>query len=69
MTTGNFTDWAGAIVDIGPIYPFVGLEALFWILGMAFWVYWQVCQSVQERRGWEEDLSKFGDKPLPTAES
>jgi hypothetical protein len=26
MTTGNFADWSGNMLDIGPLYPFVGWE-------------------------------------------
>ncbi len=36
MTTGNFADWDGKMMDLGPIYPFVG-----WEVPMG-WHIWQI---------------------------
>jgi hypothetical protein len=66
MTTANFESWTGTITDIGPIYPFVGAEMLFWILGVAFWIYWHVHQHRIEDREWEEELAKYVGKPFPS---
>ena len=53
--TGNFTDWNGNITDIGPIYPFVGLEVLMVILAVIFWVGWHVVQIRMENHQLESE--------------
>lgn len=61
MTTGNFESWGGNITDIGPIYPFVGTEMFWFILGLVLWIVWHVIQSRKETRIYEEDIARFGD--------
>lgn len=68
MSTGAFEDWTGTITDIGPIYPFVGSEVLWFILGLVFWIGWHVIQARRESREWQEDLEKFDGKQLPGEE-
>jgi hypothetical protein len=48
--TGNFTNWDGTIIDIGPIYPFVGSEMLMVILLIVVWVGWHIVQIRMENR-------------------
>lgn len=55
MMTGDFQNWTGTILEIGPIYPFVGSEVLLWILGMAFWIGWHVLQVRRENRQLDEE--------------
>ena len=50
MSTGNFENWAGNIADIGPIYPFVGAEWLFVLIGVVYWIVWHVRQLGSESR-------------------
>ena len=61
--TGNFTDWNGNMVDIGPLYPFVGAEMLMVIVLIAIWIGWHVIQMRAESRDHEEDarLLRQGD--------
>lgn len=59
MTTGSFTDWAGSIADIGPIYPFVGTEFILFLIGMAFWVAWHIVQIKGETARLKEDEDRF----------
>jgi hypothetical protein len=56
MTTANFTDWAGNLLDIGPIYPLVGWEWLMVILALIFWIGWHVVQIRAEIRTHEKDV-------------
>ena len=60
MTTGSFESWAGNISDIGPIYPFVGSEALLFIIGLATWIVWHTWQSSHETRTYDEEKRRFG---------
>ena len=50
MSTGSFENWAGNIADIGPIYPFVGAEWLFVLIGVAYWIVWHVRQIKSENQ-------------------
>jgi hypothetical protein len=56
MTTADFTDWSGDLLEIGPIYPLVGLEWLMVILALIFWVGWHVVQIGMESRSYEKDV-------------
>jgi len=60
MSTGNFENFAGTITEIGPLYPFVGTEMLWFILGLVFWIWWHVVQSKRETREYEEEVKRFG---------
>lgn len=62
MSTGNFETWAGRILDIGPIYPFVGSEVFLFIVGLVFYVGWQVLQTRMETREYAEDLVRLGGR-------
>jgi hypothetical protein len=59
MTTGLVASWSGRILDIGPIYPFVGSEGLLVILGLVFWVGWHIWQTRMETKEFEEDLARI----------
>lgn len=59
MTTGDFTDWAGSIAEIGPVYPFVGIELLLVIAGVVFWVAWHIAQLRSEAKRLQDEESKF----------
>ena len=56
MSTGNFTDWTGNMLDIGPLYPFVGSEVLMVVIGFVFVIGWFVLQARVESREIGEDL-------------
>ncbi len=68
MNTGDVESWSGTITDIGPIYPFVGSEALLVIVALVSWIAWHVVQAIRERKAWDEDLRKFAGKQLPSEE-
>ena len=60
MSTGNFENWAGTITDIGPLYPFVGTEMIWFIAGLVFWIWWHVVQTKRENKLYEEEIKRFG---------
>ena len=62
MSTGSFENWAGTITDIGPLYPFVGTEMLWYILALVFWIGWHVVQTKRENQGYEEEIKRFGSR-------
>ncbi len=58
MSTGNVESWTGSIVDIGPMYPFVGTETLLFILGLLSWLLWHIIQFRAENRNLDEEVAK-----------
>ena len=63
MQTGNVENWTGDMLAIGPIYPFVGLEALFVIIAVVGWLGWHIWQVRMESKNYEDDMKtlKQGD--------
>ncbi len=61
MATGNIENWAGTITDIGPMYPFVGTEMLWFILGLVFWIWWHIVQTKRENKTYAEEVKRYGD--------
>ncbi len=60
MATGMVDSWAN--VDVaGPIYPFVGVEPLFVVLGLVFWVGWHVIQIREESSELAGDVEKIAN--------
>lgn len=59
MNTGNIANWDGNILDIGPIYPFVGWETLMVIVAIVFWLGWHYLQIRMENRQLESEAQKL----------
>ena len=59
MLTGQIENWTGSMLDIGPLYPFVGSEMLLWVIGMVLWIAWHVWQAKAENREYEEQMQKY----------
>ncbi len=57
MTTGNFANWDGNLLDIGPIYPFVGWEGAMVVLGFIFWIGWHILQFRAENRQLDDEAA------------
>ncbi len=55
MSTGNVANWDGNLLDIGPIYPFVGWEGFMVILGVIFWVGWHILQIRAENKQLDDE--------------
>ena len=52
MSTTIVETWATDISALGPIYPFVGGEVLFWLLGLIFWISGSIfCKDAARGRG------------------
>jgi hypothetical protein len=56
MTLEEVGSWAGAITDIGPLYPMVGTEGILVIIGVIFWIGWHIWQFRMENANYEDDL-------------
>ena len=55
MTTGNFTDWSGNMLDLGPLYPFVGWEGFMVLLAFIAWIGWHFVQIRAENRQLDDE--------------
>jgi hypothetical protein len=55
MTTGNFTDWSGNMLDLGPLYPFVGWEGFMVLLAFIAWIGWHILQLRAESRQLDDE--------------
>lgn len=56
MSTGSFANWHGNMLDIGPLYPFVGSEGLLVVVGLVFWFGWHVWQHRMESSNYHDDM-------------
>jgi hypothetical protein len=59
MTTANFMNWDGDLLQIGPIYPLVGWETLMVILALIFWIGWHIVQIRAENRQLDEETANL----------
>jgi hypothetical protein len=59
MNTGNIANWDGNMMDIGPIYPFVGWEGVMVIIAVIFWIGWHYLQIQMENRMLESEAQKL----------
>ena len=59
MNTGNIANWDGNLLDIGPIYPFVGWEGTMVVIGFIFWIGWHIMQIRAENRQHDEEAAKL----------
>lgn len=39
---GTVDSWAGNPLEVGPMYPWVGLEVGFFLVNLALWIGWMV---------------------------
>jgi hypothetical protein len=55
-STTTVDSWTGLdLLSVGPIYPFVGSEALLWIVGLVFWIGFHILGARIEKRELEAD--------------
>jgi hypothetical protein len=52
MPTGNI--WDGNMLDLGPLYPFVGFEDIMVVALVMLWVGWHITQVVGENHDLED---------------
>ncbi len=58
MSTG-IEAWTN-LGEIGPIYPFVGTEMVWFIAALVLWIVWHVLQISAEKEHHEEAKRHFG---------
>ena len=63
MSTG-ITSWAGNLMEMGPIYPFVGWEFALTIVALVLWVVWHIVQIKQEKDEIKHIMKLSKDKKI-----
>jgi hypothetical protein len=58
MSTG-IESWDGNMLDLGPLYPFVGSEGIMVIIAVIFWIGWHVLQIRMENRTHDETAARL----------
>ena len=62
MSTTGVESWAVDLANVGAIYPFQGMEWIFVLIGVVFWIYWHVwCIR------WEKGLPRGKDPRIRIA--
>lgn len=71
MRTGLVDNWNGNMLDIGPIYPFVGWEVPMVIACFVFWIGWHYLQLRMENRGLDRQalMLRQGDNLMKAVQS
>ena len=62
MTTTGIGSWAVDLANIGPVYPFQGLEIIMLLIGLAFWIWWHIWSIKRELATYDEKIQRFGSK-------
>lgn len=62
MSTGIET-WNQNLLEIGPMYPFPGIEGLLAIVGIATWILWHVIQLRRETQVYDDDEERMFNTP------
>lgn len=57
--TAPFNDWSGNMVDLGPLYPFVGSEVALVVVCAIFWIVWHILQIRMENKQLEEEARRL----------
>ncbi|MBM3544894.1 MAG: hypothetical protein FJX44_10415 [Alphaproteobacteria bacterium] len=56
------TTWAVDLANVGAVYPWVGLELIMVLVGVALWILWHIVQIRQENAELDEDTRLYGNK-------
>lgn len=64
MATGAVDNWLN-VDSFGAIYPFVGAEGLFVVLGIAFWIGWHLLQIRKEGAEFKKDIDNINRQGGP----
>lgn len=64
MSTGLVDNWLN-VDTFGPIYPFVGTEAVLAFVGIAFWVIWHIWQIRKESAEFKKDIENIKSQGGP----
>ena len=61
MSTIGYESWAVDLAEVGPVYPFQGMEVPMVVIGVVFWLGWHLIQYQREKTHLAK-AKKMGDK-------
>ena len=64
MRTVEYANWGGDISQLGAIYPFVGYEMYFFLICVAFWLFWHFCQASIEEKELAKEKEIYNEEKL-----
>lgn len=56
------SSWAVDLANIGPIYPWQGMELIMVIVAVAAWILWHIIQFREEKEEFARDIAEYGNK-------
>lgn len=59
MNTGLVESWNGNPLDMGPLYPFVGMEIPLFLVCFLLWIVYTVWQIESERRAYRMEIQEL----------
>ena len=62
MSTANFAIWHGNMSEMGAIYPLVGWEVFFFLIGLVLWILWHIFTIRHEEKELREHAEAHGDR-------
>lgn len=63
----TITTWSTNPADVGPLYPYVGAEWLFLLVGVIGWLVWHYWQIKSENATYDEQGGKLQGESLTEA--
>ena len=61
---GTIDSWAGNPLEIGPMYPWVGFEAVLVLASVALWVCWTVWQLKTEGETYSYEAQRLKQREV-----
>ena len=61
---GTVDSWAGNPLEVGPMYPWVGLEAGFFLVSLALWIGWIVWLLKTEGAAYLQEVQRLKQRDV-----
>lgn len=56
------SSWAVDLANVGPIYPWQGMELIMVLAAVAAWILWHIIQFREEKEEFARDIAEYGSK-------
>ena len=62
LSTGNVETWQGNPLELGPLYPFVGAEAIMFVASLTVFVAFLVWKFKWEQAKYDQQVKDLNDQ-------
>jgi hypothetical protein len=62
--TGTIDSWAVNPLEVGPMYPWVGLEVVLFLVSLALWLCWIVWQIKTEGETYSHEVQRLKQREV-----